>query len=151
MKPTDQKNAALAFFNYWKDHGYEKGDTQMFWVSLLRDVFGVQHPEQFIIFEEKVKLQHAGFIDARIPSTHVIIEQKSSKVDLTKGASQSDKTVLTPKEQAQRYGNALPYSERPRWIVVCNFLMFLIYDMEHLEQEPQRIELYELPEQYRRS
>jgi len=150
MKQNEQKKAARAFADFWKDHGYEKGETQAFWLSLLRDVFGVEHPEVQIVFEEKVKLAHASFIDARIPATNVIIEQKGSHVDLSKGAAQSDSAVLTPKEQAQRYGNALPYSQRPRWIVVCNFRLFLVYDMEHLDREPERIELKDLPEEYSR-
>ena len=50
-------------------------------------------------------------------------------------------------EQAQRYGSSLPYSMRPRWIVVCNFAEFLIYDMETLA-EPTRILLTELPEKF---
>ena len=150
MKSTEQKKAAKAFAEYWKDKGYEKGESQAFWLSLLRDVFGVEHPEQQIVFEEKVKLAHASFIDARIPSTNVIIEQKGSHVDLSKSAAQSDSAVLTPKEQAQRYGNALPYSQRPRWIVVCNFRLFLVYDMEHLDKEPERIELKDLADEYSR-
>jgi type I restriction-modification system DNA methylase subunit len=54
---------------------------------------------------------------------------------------------LTPYEQAQRYGSSLPYSMRPRWIIVCNFAEFLIYDMETLSK-PTKILLSELPENF---
>lgn len=56
--------------------------------------------------------------------------------------------VLTPYQQAQRYANHLPYSERPRWIVTCNFIEFRVYDMEHPNSEPVRIELKDLDKNY---
>ena len=63
-----------------------------------------------------VKLKHTNFIDAFLPDTKVIIEQKSLSEDITKSKAQSDGSTLTPYEQAQRYGSSLPYSMRPRWI-----------------------------------
>ena len=66
---------------------------------------------------------------------------------LSQEKSQSDGETLTPYEQAQRYGSSLPYSMRPRWIVVCNFAEFLLYDMETLAQ-PTKILLDELPEKF---
>ena len=48
MNDVEQRVAAKAFAAYWKDKGYEKGESQSFWLSLLRDVFGKEHPEQFI-------------------------------------------------------------------------------------------------------
>lgn len=66
---------------------------------------------------------------------------------LSQEKSQSDGSTLTPYEQAQHYGSSLPYSMRPRWIVVCNFAEFLLYDMETLA-EPTKILLDELPEKF---
>ena len=54
MTTAQQQQAARNFAAYWKDKGYEKGESQPFWLSLLRDVYGVEHPEQFIQFEEQV-------------------------------------------------------------------------------------------------
>ena len=54
MKDTERRAAAKAFSEYWKDRGYEKGESQPFWLSLLRDVLGVESPEKFITFEEQV-------------------------------------------------------------------------------------------------
>lgn len=51
MNDVEQRVAAKAFAAYWKDKGYEKGESQSFWLSLLRDVFGKEHPEQFILFD----------------------------------------------------------------------------------------------------
>ena len=76
MTEADRKRAAKAFAEYWKDRGDEKSDSQSFWLSLARDVLGVAEPEKFILFEERVKLDHTSFIDGHIPSTHVLIEQK---------------------------------------------------------------------------
>ena len=51
MKDTEIRQNAKAFAEYWKDKGYEKGESQPFWLSLLRDVLGVAEPEKFIQFE----------------------------------------------------------------------------------------------------
>lgn len=78
MTDAQQRKAAREFADYWKDKGYEKGESQKFWLSLLRDVLGVEHPEQFIEFEDQVHLDHTSFIDGMISSTHVMIEQKGA-------------------------------------------------------------------------
>lgn len=148
MDVTTQKRNAKQFIEDWKDRGREKQDSQSFWLSLLREVLGVENPENFIKFEEKVKLSHDSFIDGYIEQTHVMIEQKGSNKDLDKAIKQSDGRLLTPFQQAQRYSAALPYSRRPRWIVTCNFREFRIYDMEHPNSEPVKIELKDLETSY---
>lgn len=150
MTDKEQKNAAKKFAEYWKDKGYEKGESQPFWLSLLRDVFGVSEPEKFIAFEEQVHLDHTSFIDGHISVTNVLIEQKSKGKNLRNGIKQSDGSVLTPFQQAKRYSSELPYSQRPRWIVTCNFEEFLVYDMEKPNCEPEQILLKDLPKEYYR-
>ncbi len=150
MTETDRKRAAKAFAEYWKDRGDEKSDSQSFWLSLARDVLGVAEPEKFILFEERVKLDHTSFIDGHIPSTHVLIEQKKKGLNLRSPIRQSDGTLLNPFQQAQRYSAALPYSQRPRWIITCNFEEFLIYDMEKPTGEPESIMLKDLGKEYYR-
>ncbi|MBQ2943336.1 MAG: class I SAM-dependent DNA methyltransferase [Ruminococcus sp.] len=150
MRDSEIRANAKKFAEFYKDKGYEKGESQPFWLSLLRDVLGVSNPEQFITFEDRVKLDHTSFIDGYIPATHVLIEQKGRNKDLRKPIKQSDGSVLTPFQQAQRYSAALPYSDRPRWIVVCNFEEFLIYDMEHPNSEPEQLLLKNLPKEYYR-
>lgn len=150
MKDNEMRLAAKAFAAYWKDKGYEKGESQPFWLSLLRDVYGVEQPEKFITFEEQVKLDHTSFIDGHIAATHVLIEQKGRGKDLRKAIRQSDGSLLTPFQQAQRYSAVLPYSQRPRWIVTCNFEEFLVYDMEKPNGEPEQILLKDLPKEYYR-
>ena len=150
MTETDKKNAAKAFAEYWKDRGDEKSDSQSFWLALVRDVLCVAEPEKFILFEERVKLDHTSFIDGHIPSTHVLIEQKKKGLNLRSPIRQSDGTLLNPFQQAQRYSAALPYSQRPRWIITCNFEEFLIYDMEKPTGEPESILLKDLAKEYYR-
>nr|WP_297274318.1 hypothetical protein [uncultured Agathobaculum sp.] len=75
---------------------------------MLRDVYGVAHPEQFISFEEQVHLDHTSFIDGVISETHVLIEQKSLGKKLSDSLRQSDGTKLTPFQQAKRYSAELP-------------------------------------------
>lgn len=149
MTDKEQKKAAKDFAEYWKDKGYEKGESQPFWLSLLR-ILGVAEPEKFISFEDKVMLDHTSFIDGYISATHVLIEQKSKDKDLRKAIKQSDGTFLSPFQQAKRYSAELPYSERPRWIITCNFKEFLIYDMENPTGEPDSILLENLQKEYYR-
>ena len=150
MTEAEKKRAAKSFAEYWKDRGDEKSDSQSFWLTLLRDVLGVAEPEKYIFFEERVELDHKSFIDAHIPATHVLIEQKKKGKNLRSPIRQSDGSLLTPFQQAQRYSNALPYSQRPRWIITCNFDEFLIYDMEKPNGEPESILLKDLNKEYYR-
>ena len=150
MNATEQKAAAKKFADFWKDKGYEKGESQKFWIDLLTNVYGITDISSFISFEEQVKLDHTSFIDGFIPSTHVLIEQKGLGKDLRKGIKQSDGSVLSPFQQAKRYAAELPYSQRPRWIVTCNFAEFLVYDMEKPNGEPEQIYLKDLPKEYYR-
>ena len=151
MTDTDRKKAAKAFAEYWNDKGYEKGESQPFWLSLLRDIFGIEHPEQFIRFEEQVKIDRRnGFIDGVISSTKVLIEQKSREKDLRKPILQADGSLLNPFQQAKKYIVELPVSEHPRWVITCNFQEFLIYDMEKPTGEPESIMLKDLAKEYYR-
>ncbi|MBM6968290.1 DNA methyltransferase [Pseudoramibacter alactolyticus] len=150
MTDAQQRAAAKTFAEYWKGKGYEKGESQPFWLSLLRDVYGIEHPEQFISFEEQVHLDHTSFIDGHIPSTKVLIEQKGSGKELNKAIRQSDGSLLKPFEQAKRYITELPVSQHPRWVVTCNFIEFHVYDMERPGGDPEIIKLADLPKEYYR-
>ncbi len=150
MNKTEKQmaQAARRFAERWQGKGYEKGESQTFWLELLTEVFGVKEPSTFITFENQVKLDHTSFIDGYIERTHTMIEQKSLDKDLLAPIKQSDGTSLTPFQQAQRYSAALPYSKRPRWIVTCNFSTFLVYDMEHPDGDPFEIKLADLGKEY---
>ncbi len=151
MKSEKQQAAAAAdFARRWQGRGYEKGDSQVFWADLLTNVFGVESIAEFIRYEEQVKVDKTNFIDGHIPSTKVLIEQKSISKDLREPVTQSDGLRLTPFQQAKRYAAEMPYSERPRWIVTCNFREFLVYDMELPNGEPESILLEHLGREYYR-
>lgn len=145
-----QEQAAKDFAEKWAGKGDEKQDSQRFWIELLQKVYGVDDPASFVRFETRVKLSHTSFIDVMIPATHTMIEQKGRSIDLEKPIKQSDGTLLKPSEQAKRYAAALPYSDRPRWIVTCNFRQFQVFDMERPNDAPQLIELTDLPKEYYR-
>ena len=155
MSTTTKTNqAARAFVREWSGKGYEKGETQRFWIDLLHTVFGIENPTRMIEFEMPVKPitkeKGSDFIDAYIPSTKVLIEQKGSKVELGAKARQSDGQELTPYQQARRYAAGLPLSMAPRWIVACNFSTFEVHDMERPNDAPEIIQLADLEKEYHR-
>lgn len=151
MKTEKQQKAEAAqFAQRWAGKGYEKGESQSFWLDLLENVYGIDKPTEFVRFEEQVRLDNTSFIDVMIPSTHVMIEQKSLGKDLRKPIRQSDGTLLTPFQQAQRYIGGLPLSQHPRWIITCNFAEFDVYDMETPNAEAQKILLKDLETDYYR-
>ena len=152
MKKADlQSSAAKRFAELWKGKGYEKGESQKFWLSLLQDVYGVEHPAEFVTFEEQVHIDKStGFIDGMIPATRVMIEQKGLGKDLNKPIKQSDGSLLTPFQQAKRYIVELPVDQHPRWVVTCNFEEFYVYDMNRPGGEPEKIKLADLEKEYYR-
>lgn len=150
MTAQEQRAAARKFAEDWNGRGDEKQDTQVFWIALLQHVFGVERPTEFIQFEKTVQLSHKSFIDGYIPQTKVLIEQKGKDIKLKHAYRQSDGSSLTPYQQAQRYAGYLPYEERPRWIIVCNFQEFNLYDTNYPNGEPEVIRLSDLEKEYHR-
>lgn len=150
MTINEQKAAARTFAEQWAGRGDEKQETQTFWLTLLQKVFGVEDPAEHIQFELPVKIDHTSFIDAYLPGTRVLVEQKGCEVDLRKGYRQSDGSLLTPFQQARRYAGYLPHNQNPRWIVVCNFREFHIHDMNRPNDAPEVLLLSELEQQFHR-
>ena len=123
-----QKQAAKAFVQEWTGKGYEKGETQRFWLSLLHTVFGIDNPMKMMEFELPVrtitKEKGSDFIDAYITPTKVLIEQKGSHVDLNTKYRQSDGAELSPYQQARRYaaeGQFAPGSMLPKVQAAAKF------------------------------
>ena len=117
MTDAQQRQAAKHFAEYWQGKGYEKGESQKFWLSLLGEVYGVEHPAGFISFEDQVHLDHTSFIDGHIRATRVLIEQKSLGKNLLEKSKQSDGSFLTPFQQAKRYITELPVDDHPKWVI----------------------------------
>ena len=155
MTQTEQSKAAKKFSEDWKDKGYEKGESQKFWLDLLCNVFGIKDFANFVYFENQIKEKFAdktitNFIDIYIPSTKVMIEQKSIDKDLREPIRQSDGTLLNPFQQARKYISGLPLSQHPRWVITSNFKSFLVYDMENPNGEPEEILLENLEKEFYR-
>lgn len=150
-KKVKQNSAVKKFVEYWKGKGDEKQETARFWLELLSDVLGIKDATKFIEFEKPVFIDKTQkYIDAYIPSTKVLIEQKSAHIKLNSNAVQSDGELLTPFGQAFRYNTYLPYNEKVRWIIVSNFKEILIYDMNKPNKEPEQILLKNLAKEYYR-
>ena len=155
MTQAEQKAAAKKFSQDWNGKGYEKGESQKFWLDLLCNVYGIQDFANFVYFENQIKEKFTdktitNFIDIYIPSTRVMIEQKGIDKDLRAPIRQSDGTLLNPFQQARKYISGLPLSQHPRWVVTCNFKSFLVYDMENPNGEPEEILLENLEKEYNR-
>lgn len=151
MTDLEQKKAAKEFADRWKDKGSEKSDSQKFWIDLLEHVYGVNNYVDFIEFEYNVLMDKTnGWMDGYIPSTKILIEQKSIDKDLRKPIIQSDGLPLKPFQQAKRYIAELPVSKHPRYVITCNFKSFLVYDMNNPNSEPEEILLKDLWKEYYR-
>ena len=156
MTDAERRSAAAKFAADWKGRGDEKQDTQRFWLSLLQDVYGMEHPTDVIEFEKRVEVVNndgtttTKYIDGYIPATRTLIEQKGMRIDLKKGERQSDGAMLTPFQQGRRYGGNLPQPEQPRWIVACNFQTFEIHDMRNPNGEPEVLKLLDLGKEFHR-
>lgn len=125
----------------------EQQDTAKFWQDLLVNVLGVPSGSMatFVDFERKVRGRR---IDVFVSDHHFLCEQKSAGVDLDKPEPRNG-GMETPYQQATWYAQHLPYSERPRWLMTCNFETFRLYDLddERPEDGVQEFSLDELPDQ----
>ena len=123
----------------------EQQDTAKFWQDLLVNVLGVPSNSMatFVDFERKVRGRR---IDVFVSDHHFLCEQKSVGIDLDKPEPRNG-GLETPYQQATWYAQHLPYSERPRWLMTCNFETFRLYDLddERPEDGVQEFTLEELP------
>lgn len=92
------------FIERWSGRGNEKQDTQSFW-NELPEVLGMEGPTRRIKYKKTVSVEiekdgerheSGKYIDAYIPETRVLIEQKDISKSLPKPARQSDGAMLTP-------------------------------------------------------
>ena len=150
---AEARSNAKEFVKRWREilskvpdgKNNEQQDTQKFWLDLLVNVLGVPQSSAstLVDFERKVKGRR---IDVFVSDHHFLCEQKSVGVDLNKPEPRN-KTLETPYQQATWYAQNLPYSERPRWLMTCNFETFRLYDLdyERPEDHVQEFSLDELP------
>lgn len=149
MTDAERREASRQFYNKWVNRGKEDEDDRSYWLDILDRVLGVENATDRIDFQKKVIVNgHTKRIDAYIPETKVIIEQKTLGIALDKKGHQSGGIELTPYEQAKRYNDNLPYDEKARWIVTSNFAEIWVYDMNMRVPEPVKITLADLQSKY---
>lgn len=136
MTDAEKREASRQFFQKWNGKGKEDEDDRSYWLDIIMRVMGADDATDRIEFQKKVIVDgNTKRIDAYIPETKVIIEQKSLGIALDKKGHQSGGIDLTPYEQAKRYNDNLPSSEKARWIVTSNFAEIWVYDMDTREPE----------------
>lgn len=131
MTNAEKREAARQLIQKWHNKGREDEDDRSYWLDILQRLLGCADATDRIEFQKKVIVDgNTKRIDAYIPETKIIIEQKSEGIPLDKKISQSGGTELTPYEQAKRYNDNLPTSEKAKWIITSNFQELWIYDMD---------------------
>jgi len=149
MTDSERREAARQFYQKWVNRGKENQDDRSFWFDFLQNVMGMENVTDRVDFQKKVlgdkgKLDNS--IDVYIPETRVLIEQKSLGIDLSK--PQTNHNGMTPYEQAKMYDNALPVSEKAKWIILSNFAEIWVYDMDTRVPEPTKFSLADIPTKY---
>ncbi len=127
---------AAQFADEWKDAKYERGETQSFYNDFF-DVFGVPR-RKVATFEEPVKKLggQQGFIDLFWKGV-LLVEQKSA-----------GRKLAPAKQQALDYFPGLKDSELPRYVLICDFQTFELYDLD--ERDFFTCSLGELPQNVER-
>lgn len=112
------KDRALRFSKEWKNTTNEEADAKPF-LDAFFDVFGITR-KKIGTFEHKVKkLSDAdGYIDLLWKGT-ILIEMKSRGKNLDKAF-----------QQAIDYTHGLQQNELPKYVLVCDFYIFRLYDTE---------------------
>ena len=151
MTDAERREAVRQFIRKWSDpkNGNENQHARSYWIEVFKNILGIDDVTDRLDFEKNVIVDgHTKHIDAYIPETHVLIEQKSKGIALDKPGLQSGGDKLTPYEQAKRYNDNLAYDEKARWIVTSNFSEIWIYDMNTQTPEPLKLSLTDLQNKY---
>ncbi len=148
MTDAERREAARQFYQKWTGKGREDEDARSYWIDFLQNIMGIDHVTDRVDFEKKVIGPDGNTkrIDAYIPETRVLIEQKSLGIALDK--PQQGHNGMTPYEQAKMYDNSLPFDEKSRWIIVSNFAEIWIYDLNEKRPEPNKLLLSDIQSKY---
>ena len=115
MTDAEKREASRQFYQKWVGRGKEDEDDRSYWLDILQRIMGASDATDRIDFQKKVIVDgHTKRIDAYIPETKIIVEQKTLGIPLDKKIHQSGDIDLTPYEQAKRYNDNLPSSEKAR-------------------------------------
>ena len=112
------KDRALHFSKEWADTSNEEADSKPFLIEFF-EVFGITR-KRVSTFEHKVKKldESNGYIDLLWKGT-ILIEMKSRGKNLDKAY-----------QQAVDYTYGLKQHELPKYILICDFETFRLYDLE---------------------
>ena len=112
------KDRAVKFSKEWKDTTNEEADAKPF-LDAFFNVFGITR-KKIGTFEHRVKkLSDAdGYIDLLWKGT-ILVEMKSRGKNLDKAF-----------QQAIDYTHGLKQNELPKYVLVCDFYIFRLYDTE---------------------
>jgi len=112
------KDRALRFSKEWADTSNEEADAKPFLIEFF-EVFGITR-KRVSTFEHKVKKldESNGYIDLLWKGT-ILIEMKSRGKNLDKAY-----------QQAIDYTHGLKQHELPKYILICDFEIFRLYDLE---------------------
>lgn len=116
------KDRALQFSREWADESSEQAEAKSFWDAFF-NVFGVPR-KRVATFENQVKKQDGrdGYIDLLWKGI-LLIEHKSRGKDLDRAFA-----------QAKDYFPGLKDRDAPRYLLVCDFARFRLYDLEEGQQ-----------------
>jgi len=118
ISPNEIKNRALAFSKEWDMEYSEDAEAKSFWDGFF-DVFGVSR-RRVASFEWPVKKLSGkqGYVDV-LWKGKMLAEHKSRGLSLDKAYS-----------QAKDYFPGLKDAELPRYIIVSDFSLIRLYDLE---------------------
>jgi len=125
---------ATQFVREYKDSGYEKGETQLFYRDFF-EIFGM-NVRRFATFEEPVRKlgNKRGYIDLFWKGT-LIVEQKSIGRNFNKA-----------KEQLLEYFPGIKNEELPKYLLLSDFQNFELFDSDESIETPKvSFPLAELP------
>ena len=132
-------SAIREFVDYGKAcKGDEKGEAQVFCERLFKAFGHEGHKEAGAEMEFRVKKRggHTGFVDL-IWKPRLLLEMKKRGEKLQKHYAQA----------FEYWEQAVPH--RPRYVVLCNFDEFWIYDFDiQLDEPVDRVTLDDLPKRY---
>ena len=115
------KDRALAFSKDWASAKDEKSEAQRFWIAFF-DIFGFTKQRVFAFEHAIIKQGDAykgnhGWIDLLWPGV-LLVEHKSLGKNLNKAY-----------DQAIDYFAGLKERDLPRYVIVCDFAQFRLYDL----------------------
>ncbi|MDE0572005.1 hypothetical protein ON058_01070 [Demequina sp. B12] len=136
---AEVEQALGAFVKRWKDYsGSERSEAQTF-LNELFAAYGTDRREAGALFEDFKS--SAGFMDLHWPG-ELIVEMKAPGVPLAKADDQRIRYWQESSDAAEGVPAA-------RWVVLCNFHEFEIWEPGRFPKEPRvRLTLEELPDRF---